>query len=123
MQKLYKYRSLSPFLFKELFYQELYFASCPELNDPLDLKIPVEYNVKEEKQISSLTWFLFKNTLILKENISEEEKINNTHHVRFVRDKKKVKDFQKLIFKHMVALKGDLPFVYKTLPKKQYARP
>jgi len=118
MQKLYKYRSLSPLLFKELFYQELYFASCPELNDPFDLKIPVEYNVKEEKQISSLTWLLFKNTLVLKQNISEEERINNARYIRFVREKKKVKHFQKLIFKHMVALKSDLPFIYKDSAEK-----
>jgi hypothetical protein len=31
--KIYKYRPLSDFLFKELFYNEIYFASYPELND------------------------------------------------------------------------------------------
>jgi hypothetical protein len=37
MNKLYKYRPLSEFLFKELLYQVLYFASYNERNGSLSL--------------------------------------------------------------------------------------
>ena len=60
MNKLFKYRPLSDFLFKELLYQEIYFASYDELNDPLDLSARIEFSSKERKNIEYLIWFIFK---------------------------------------------------------------
>ncbi|MHB8261520.1 MAG: DUF2971 domain-containing protein [Bacteroidia bacterium] len=82
--KLYKYRHLSDSLFKELYYQELYFASYSELNDPLDLSARIEFTPKEKNQIESLLWFLFKTTLKLHEGtLSEKEKSNNKQLIEF----------------------------------------
>lgn len=58
--KIYKYRPLSDFLFKELNYRELYFANYKELNDPEDLKPALNFNFKSKKQISLLIPFLIK---------------------------------------------------------------
>ena len=52
--KLYKYRPLSEFLFKELRYSELYFASYVELNDPLDLSVRINFKPVDKKMGSSL---------------------------------------------------------------------
>ncbi len=60
MNKLYKYRPLSEFLFKELYYQELYFASYNELNDPLDLSARIEFTPKDKDAIEYLIWFVSK---------------------------------------------------------------
>ncbi len=65
--KLYKYRPLTDFLFKELFYQEIYFSCYSELNDPLDLSARIEFSPKNEKQVSYLVWFIIKTTLKLHE--------------------------------------------------------
>lgn len=62
MNKLYRYRPLSDFLYKELFYNELYFASYSELNDPLDLSARIDFNPKDEGEVKYLVHFLFKNS-------------------------------------------------------------
>lgn len=76
MTKLYRYRPLSDFLFKELYYQELYFASYDELNDPLDLSARLDFTPKNESQIGYLLWFMLKTsiTLLISENISDKNK-------------------------------------------------
>ena len=58
--KLYRYRPLNEFLFKELLYQELYFASYLELNDPLDLSAKIDFSPRKVDDIEKLiTYFLF----------------------------------------------------------------
>lgn len=76
MKKLYRYRPLSSLLYKELFYQELYFSSYDELNDPLDLKARIDFSSKTEEQIEYLIWFIFKTHLDLSnENDAEGRKV------------------------------------------------
>ena len=78
MMKLYKYRPLTEFLFKELYYQELYFSTYAELNDPLDLSARIEFTPEKEKQVSYLVWFIIKTTLKIHEApYSDAERINN----------------------------------------------
>lgn len=60
MIKLYKYRPLNELLFKELYYQELYFASYSELNDPLDLSARIDFTPADIQQIENLLWCLFR---------------------------------------------------------------
>lgn len=62
--KLYRYRPLSEFLFKELFYSEIYLASPTELNDPLDLNGQLNFFSNNEADINSLTNFLLKQSFI-----------------------------------------------------------
>jgi hypothetical protein len=112
MQKVYKYRSFSSFLYKELFYQELYFASCTELNDPFDLNVPVDFNISDVKQIKALTVPLFHNTLVIAKTITDAERENNTRLVQFTHDKIKVENFNQLVYEHLLKLKGNKPFIY-----------
>ncbi len=60
IKKIYKYRPLSDFLFKELFYCEIYFATYPELNDPLDLTVDLDFRPKEVNQLEYLINSLVK---------------------------------------------------------------
>ena len=70
--KLYKYRPLSEFLFKELRYSELYFASYVELNDPLDLSVRINFKPVDKKQLEYLIYFLIKTSIDLSSNINSE---------------------------------------------------
>lgn len=63
MTKIYKYRPISELLFKELFYQELYFSSYSELNDPLDLSARLEFSCNDEEAIKYLIGFILKTQL------------------------------------------------------------
>lgn len=58
--KLYRYRPLNEFLFKELFYRELYFASPKELNDPLDLNTQLDFYSEDDHEIKSLSLFIYR---------------------------------------------------------------
>lgn len=60
INKIYKYRPLSDFLFKELFYQEIYFASYSELNDPLDLHARINFYPRNKEAIKYLLNFIVK---------------------------------------------------------------
>ena len=60
VDKIYKYRPLSDFLFKELFYNELYFASYSELNDPLDLTAKLNFKPADAKRLDYLVYSLIK---------------------------------------------------------------
>ena len=60
IEKIYKYRPLSDFLFKELFYNELYFASYSELNDPLDLTAKLNFKPADAKRLDYLVYSLIK---------------------------------------------------------------
>lgn len=70
MTKLYRYRPLSDLLFKELYYQELYFASYDELNDPLDLSARIDFTPEKESHIGYLLWFIVKT--LIKQSFFEE---------------------------------------------------
>ncbi len=63
--KLYRYRPLNDFLFKELLYNELYFASPEELNDPLDLNGQLNFYTESEDKIKGLIYFLSKEMMVL----------------------------------------------------------
>lgn len=64
--KLYKYRPLTESLFKELYYQEIYFASYEELNDPMDLSARMDFTPTEPGRIEFFTWLAFKTAVQLK---------------------------------------------------------
>lgn len=105
--KLYKYRPLSEFLFKELFYQELYFASYKELNDPLDLSARIEFSVENEEQIEYLIWVLFKTTLTISEtHISDIDRDNNKKLIDFNNNDTVRNAFKKSIYAKLVLLKA-----------------
>src|SRR5688572_1837567 len=58
--KLYRYRPITPLLFKELHYQELYLAGYAELNDPLDMTAAVNFQIKKRDQIVVLANFIVR---------------------------------------------------------------
>lgn len=118
MQKLYKYRSLSPFLYKELLYQEVYFASCAELNDPLDLNIPVTYNIAQKEDADFLAFMLFKNTLVFNERESKSDQLNDSRYVQFINDEEKHGAFVKLIFQYLSEIQGDNKLIYADSAKE-----
>ncbi len=62
--KLYRYRPLNDFLFKELLYNELYFASPEELNDPLDLNGQLNFYTENEDKVRGLIYFLSKEMMM-----------------------------------------------------------
>lgn len=65
MNKLYRYRPLTDFIFKELYYGELYFASYNELNDPLDLSVRMDFRPINERQIKGLIHYLVRTSMAL----------------------------------------------------------
>lgn len=108
MTILYKYRPLTDFLFKELYYQELYFASYSELNDPLDLSARIEFTAKELRQIDTLLWFLFKTTIILDEDqLNDAKRLNNKKLIEFNRNDKERGIYQSLLFNKLSQLKQE----------------
>jgi len=72
MNKIFKYRPLSDFLFKELYYQEIFFASYSELNDPLDLFARIDFNTDDIEAIDYLVWFIVKTQI----DFENSQKIN-----------------------------------------------
>lgn len=105
MNTLFKYRPLSEFLFKELFYQELYFASYFELNDPLDLSARIEFSCKKSEQVEYLLFFLFKTTLSFNDTLSENDKLNNQKMLAFNDNKNRVSEFKQAIFESINEIK------------------
>ena len=85
MRKLYRYRPNSEFLFKELFYQEIYFASYDELNDPLDLSARMEFTPKDVNSIDCLVNLIIKAHFDYNE--SQKPSDNLVRVVSFLRDK------------------------------------
>lgn len=73
--KFYRYRPLSELIFKELYYQEIYFASYEELNDPLDMSIQIDFRPSEIKHINYLLHFISIRQFILN-NGEDFKKIN-----------------------------------------------
>lgn len=112
MKKLYRYRPLSEFLYKELYYQELYFASFPELNDPLDLSARIDFSPREAKDLSTLVWFLFKSTLTFDHKvISADDVLNNRKLTAFSYDDAKVTKFKTLVYDCLVDLSKCQQFI------------
>jgi hypothetical protein len=104
--KLYKYRPLNEFLYKELFYQELYFASYQELNDPLDLSARIDFSVEDEQQIEYLIWVIFKTTLAVStDELTSRQKINNKNIIDFNQNEESRNGFKKNIFEKIGKLK------------------
>ncbi len=62
--KLYRYRPLNEFLYKELLYQEIYHASPHELNDPLDLNAQVNFYSIEISKLKTLSHFIIRQVAI-----------------------------------------------------------
>ncbi len=62
--KVYRYRPLNDFLFKELYYRELYFASASELNDPLDLVAQFNFHPTDFEQYKALMCFFSKHVIV-----------------------------------------------------------
>ncbi|HAY3550825.1 DUF2971 domain-containing protein [Elizabethkingia meningoseptica] len=73
--KIYRYRPLSEFLFKELYYQEIYFASYYELNDPLDLSARIDFFSKDKNEVEYLLYFIVKSQYYFE--VEERKLINN----------------------------------------------
>lgn len=73
MFTLYKYRPLTDFLFKELYYNELYFATYPELNDPLDLTVNINFMPSSEEQLLGLLDYLVKVSLLYETRFNEND--------------------------------------------------
>lgn len=113
MTKLYRYRPLSDLLFKELHYQELYFASYEELNDPLDLSARIDFTPKDETSIGFLLWFIIKTSItsLISESVSKKNKetvnklasLNNNEELRT--------NFKKAIYEEVIKLKAELEFL------------
>ncbi len=98
MNTLFKYRPLTEFLFKELHYQELYFASYSELNDPFDLSARIEFSCTNAQSVGYLLHFLFKSTFT-HDLLIESKKQNLNNLVNFNRDDVRVQKFNDLILK------------------------
>lgn len=114
MKTLYKYRPLSEFLFKELYYQELYFASYFELNDPLDLSARIEFSCEKFEQIEYLSYFLFKTTLSLNDALTEKQMLNNKNLLAFNDNKSRVAEFQQTVFEYINQLKVEREVIWDT---------
>ena len=99
--KLYKYRPISEFLYKELHYQELYFASYDELNDPLDLSATIDYYPKKSEELEFLVYTIMKSDFKI-ENVSEEYLKNQRLTIKFWRDEKRVKSYCETLFNKLV---------------------
>lgn len=114
MTILYKYRPLTEFLFKELYYQEIYFASYSELNDPLDLSARIDFAPRKIGQIESLLWFLFKTTLKLGNDervLNSSEVSNNQNLLKFNDDKKLRAKYKSLLFRELTKFEKKHKFI------------
>lgn len=113
MMILYKYRPLTDSLFKELYYQELYFASYSELNDPLDLSARIEFTPKQISQIENLLWFLFKTTLKIHEGqISDGVKSNNQKLIEFSQSEELRNNYKALLFDRLTRVAAEQEFIF-----------
>ena len=112
MKKLYKYRPLSEILFKELYYQELYFASYNELNDPLDLSARIEFTTKDKKTIEYLLWFVFKTQIDFDETRKSNE--SNAKLLEFNIDKKAHDLLSNEIYNNIKIFLKDKPQIWTT---------
>lgn len=112
MTTLYKYRPLNDLLYRELYYQELYFASYSELNDPLDLSAIIDFSPKDIQQIENLIWLLFKTTLIIHEKpLTDSEQSNNKNLIEFNKNEKLRNTYKSLLFDRLTQLAKTQEFI------------
>lgn len=113
MDKLFKYRPLSDFLFKELYYQELYFASYEELNDPLDLSARIEFTPEKEEYIGYLLFFIYKTAirLLISDSPSEEAKADIRKLTKLNENEDGQTKLKKAIYAEIVKLKETQAFI------------
>lgn len=107
---LFKYRPLSEFLFKELYYQELYFACYSELNDPLDLTVNIDFIPKEENQVEYLIYALYKSTFFFDVK-NEKEKENMRHLMSFISSKESKREVMLNIYYQLTKLSQTITLV------------
>lgn len=73
--KLYKYRPINDFLFKEILYQEIYLASLNELNDPLEFRKVLDFTPRSIDEVFKLWQFIMNSEI---DRVFEtEDPINN----------------------------------------------
>jgi hypothetical protein len=109
--KLYKYRPLNEFLFKELYYQELYFASYLELNDTLDLSARIEFTPTGVEAIKNLVYLIFKTSLKLDAPFSDLEIQNNRDLQKFSQDEDAKKHLAILLHEALLECKNNSSFI------------
>jgi len=102
--KLYKYRPLTELLYKELHYQEMYFASYNELNDPLDLSARIDFSCKDKDGLDFLLFLLYKTTITFDKNASEEQNDNSSKLLTFIQNKKQEKTLKNTLHKNLIEL-------------------
>jgi len=120
MTKLYRYRPLSDLLFKELYYQELYFASYDELNDPLDLSARIDFTPEKESHVGYLLWFMLKTSIrqLISENPSAKDKETIKKLTTFNNNEELRTKFKAEIFKQVCEVKQNSKFIaFKTLER------
>src|SRR5450432_2352283 len=98
--KLYRYRPISEFLFKELKYQELYHANYSELNDPLDMNTLLDFRVKDKNEIAGLTNYLI--FLCSVNFMAKEDYVNSNILINLIKDREKINLLNSLIFDKII---------------------
>lgn len=90
--KIYRYRPLNEFLYKELYYQEMYFASYLELNDPLDLSARIDFSPRKKEDIEDIFTYILFTSFDSGRPKSKREDIN-TNLIEFNQNKEKSEKF------------------------------
>ncbi|HMO16377.1 MAG TPA: DUF2971 domain-containing protein [Pirellulaceae bacterium] len=105
--KLYRYRPITNFLFKELLYQEIYLASFSELNDPLDMTTHVNFHTAEIADARNLARFVCGRILrdqirlALKEDKLGVDRRNRDSVVEVLNDAARLDELAAEILRHM----------------------
>ena len=103
--KVYKYRPLSDFLFKELLYNEIYFASYDELNDPLDLSARIEFTLEKEDQAKYLLNFILRQSIdFFTEDDTEVE--NSQEVLKLLKEPSVIRKLEAQLFQELRNLKA-----------------
>lgn len=108
--KLYKYRPLNELLFKELYYQEIYFSTLSGLNDPFDLNARIEFTPSGQNEIYFLVHLIFRRSLeVFFENPDEAK--NNTDIRNFLNDKNQQEHFVIQLYSKLLDCKKSTFFI------------
>lgn len=113
--KLYKYRPLSEILFKELKYQEIYFSSYNELNDPHDLSARLEFTPRSEEDVDHLIYFLLQSTFKYNGfglSHIDYDLINNRIVNEFLSNKKQLVSLRSKFYNRLVNLKQTYGYIW-----------
>lgn len=117
--KLYRYRPNNNLLYKELKYQEFYFANYDELNDPFDLTINIDFKVKTKNKINYLLYFLYKSTLIVTSNDSLYNDDNLNKILLFIKDQSENslrEELKTVLFEKLKKDEDNNVFIEKLIP-------